>query len=160
MPMIEWPAWRYGPNGAAEVFNDEADVPKGWHDHPSKVITPEQTGGKPLATVTDKIPASKTGGAPVVVVDPLHDAKANATLRQQAGDVSSTLDADGWAWDGEKHSATKSLTTAGLWRMKVGVKRPDAKPGYPIDPNKAALDEAAKEGQDKPAPAPVVDLDL
>ncbi len=34
---IEWPSWRYGPDGAADVFESEADVPKGWQDHPSKV---------------------------------------------------------------------------------------------------------------------------
>lgn len=31
-----WPSWRYGPKGEAAVFESEADVPKGWHDHPSK----------------------------------------------------------------------------------------------------------------------------
>lgn len=32
-----WPAWYYGPDGAAEIFEKKADVPKGWQDHPSKV---------------------------------------------------------------------------------------------------------------------------
>jgi hypothetical protein len=34
---MSFPAWRYGPKGEAEVFQSEADVPKGWVDHPSKV---------------------------------------------------------------------------------------------------------------------------
>lgn len=33
-----FPAWRYGPNGAAEIFETEADVPEGWVDHPSLVV--------------------------------------------------------------------------------------------------------------------------
>lgn len=37
MSKKPWPAWYYGPNGAAEIFEKEADVPKGWEDHPSKV---------------------------------------------------------------------------------------------------------------------------
>lgn len=34
---VHWPAWYYGPDDAAEVFNSEDEVPEGWHDHPSKV---------------------------------------------------------------------------------------------------------------------------
>jgi hypothetical protein len=30
-----WPSWRYGPKGEAEVFNSESEVPKGWLEHPS-----------------------------------------------------------------------------------------------------------------------------
>ena len=33
----KWPAWFYGPNGAAQIFNHPDDVPKGWADHPDKV---------------------------------------------------------------------------------------------------------------------------
>lgn len=32
-----WPAWRYGPNGQSQIFDNEDDVPPGWEDHPSKV---------------------------------------------------------------------------------------------------------------------------
>lgn len=34
--MTHFPSWRYGPNGKSAVFESEADVPAGWHDHPSK----------------------------------------------------------------------------------------------------------------------------
>lgn len=37
MEKVQWPAWYYGPNGQAEVFESEALVPKGWVDHPSKL---------------------------------------------------------------------------------------------------------------------------
>jgi hypothetical protein len=29
-----FPSWRYGPNGEAEIFQTEAEVPKGWKDAP------------------------------------------------------------------------------------------------------------------------------
>jgi hypothetical protein len=32
-----FPAWFYGPNGEAEIFQAEEDVPAGWVDHPAKV---------------------------------------------------------------------------------------------------------------------------
>jgi hypothetical protein len=33
----EWPAWFYGPNGAAHIFNSPEEVPNGWASHPSLV---------------------------------------------------------------------------------------------------------------------------
>jgi hypothetical protein len=32
-----WPAWRYGPNGEAQIFASAGDVPEGWVKHPSKL---------------------------------------------------------------------------------------------------------------------------
>ncbi len=32
-----WPSWRYGPNDQCAIFASEADVPKDWEDHPSKI---------------------------------------------------------------------------------------------------------------------------
>lgn len=34
--MADWPAWFYGPNGEAAVFERPADVPPGWADEPGK----------------------------------------------------------------------------------------------------------------------------
>lgn len=34
-----WPSWRYGPNGEAEIFESEDQVPEGWLDHPAKFDT-------------------------------------------------------------------------------------------------------------------------
>lgn len=31
----KFPGWRYGPKGEAEIFQTEADVPKGWTDNPN-----------------------------------------------------------------------------------------------------------------------------
>lgn len=33
---VKWPGWFYGPNGEAEIFQSEDEVPKGWLDHPAK----------------------------------------------------------------------------------------------------------------------------
>jgi len=99
-----WPAWRYGPGGEAEIFASEADVPSGWKDHPSK----HEKGDKaaPPSPVSTPLP-SATGGE--------------------------ELDTHGWPWDAALHASSKTKTTAGLWRMKVGASRPDPKPGYPLD---------------------------
>lgn len=31
-----FPAWFYGPNGEAEIFESQAQVPAGWLDDPNK----------------------------------------------------------------------------------------------------------------------------
>lgn len=42
------------------------------------------------------------------------------------------VDAHGWPWAADMHASTRTMTKEGLWRMKVGVTRPDPKPGFPI----------------------------
>lgn len=37
MEKISAPAWFYGPNGQAKIFDDLSDVPAGWQDHPFQV---------------------------------------------------------------------------------------------------------------------------
>lgn len=44
----------------------------------------------------------------------------------------SEVDAHGWPWASDMHASTRTMTKEGLWRMKVGVTRPDPKPGFPI----------------------------
>jgi hypothetical protein len=89
----QWPAWRYGPDGEADVFENEADVPKGWKNHPSAFEKPAK------------------------------EAKAKPA-GEQAGNAD--VDAAGVAFDPALHAASRSFTSKGLWRMKVGVKRPEA----------------------------------
>jgi hypothetical protein len=126
----DFPAWYYGPEGQSDVFERAEDVPEGWQDHPSKVITPERTGSKPMPPRTDRVPADQRGAAPVV-------ASNNATSQQtggsgvDSGDQSNTLDACGHAWDASLHAKTQTKTKDGLWRMKVGVRRPPPAEGYP-----------------------------
>lgn len=40
--VVEFPAWRYGPNGEAEIFNAETEVPFGWTKQPGQVFVPRE----------------------------------------------------------------------------------------------------------------------
>ncbi len=99
-----WPSWRYGPNGESVLCENEAEVPKGFKDHPAAFDKPEKAE---KAEEAQKAPEeTKPTEAPAV-------------------------DASGAPFDPALHAATRTLTSAGLWRMKVGVKRPAA----PAAPN-------------------------
>jgi hypothetical protein len=130
MKTDSYPAWFYGPNGQSQIFQSDNEVPAGWQDHPSKIITPEKTGSKPFPPQTDRVPAAQRGAAPVT-------AKSNATAAETGGkpvdqgDQSNTVDAHGHAWDAKLHAKTQSMTKDGLWRMRVGVSRPAPKEGFP-----------------------------
>jgi hypothetical protein len=50
-----------------------------------------------------------------------------------AASPSDDVDAHGHPWSAELHASTKGKTKDGLWRMKVGVTRPDPLPGFPVD---------------------------
>ena len=54
----------------------------------------------------------------------------NASL-SDAG--SGEIDAHGHPWSADLHASTKGKTKDGLWRMKVGVSRPDPLPGFPAE---------------------------
>jgi len=128
---IPWPSWRYGPNGESQVFETASAVPAGWQDHPSKVVTAARSGSEPLPPQTDQVPPEQRGAAPVQQPnDATGEQSGGAARDTQISDVSNTLDADGWPWSAELHSATQSQTKAGLWRMKVGASRPDPKPSH------------------------------
>lgn len=43
------------------------------------------------------------------------------------------IDAHGYPWNEDMHASTKGKTKDGLWRMKVGITRPDPLPGFPRD---------------------------
>jgi hypothetical protein len=55
--MADWPAWFYGPNGEAEIFASEADVPDGWRDTPAPAVdapeTPKRGPGRPRRVADD-----------------------------------------------------------------------------------------------------------
>lgn len=53
------------------------------------------------------------------------------------------VDAHGWPWSADMHASTKGKTKEGLWRMKVGVSRPDPKPGFPVEDASPANQGAA-----------------
>lgn len=94
-----WPSWRYGPNGASKLCENEAEVPKGWVDHPEAA-----------EKLTEK--AAKTA--------------KEAETKPAGEETKADVDAAGVAFDPALHAASRSFTSKGLWRMKVGVKRPEA----------------------------------
>lgn len=132
-----WPAWRYGPKGEAAVFEAEKDVPKGWHDHPAKHGSDAgaaRTATQPANVTTTEKEAAKTTTEKGTSQDPA--ATANSGVGGEGKTAPSgnvELDTAGWPWTAELHASSKSKTKDGLWRMKVGVSRPDPKPGYPLD---------------------------
>ena len=58
------------------------------------------------------------------------------------------VDAHGHPWSADLHASTKGKTKDGLWRMKVGVSRPDPLPGFPADngANSAATGTSSETG--------------
>lgn len=90
----------------------------------------------------------ETGNVGLVSPAPTPTATASAAetaTAPQSSTVSSTdaeLDAAGVAWDPERHASTKSKTSAGLWRMKVGVSRPESE-GVPAAGNSGTGTSAA-----------------
>lgn len=65
---------------------------------------------------------------------------------------SAEVDAAGWPWSPDLHASTKGTTKEGLWRMKVGVSRPDPKPGFPkSDAGNSAPSSAASTASTAPA---------
>ncbi len=62
-----WPAWFYGPNGAAEVFESAKEVPAGWKDHPSKV----SGSGNAEKPADAPVPAKRGRKAKVEAVEPV-----------------------------------------------------------------------------------------
>jgi hypothetical protein len=131
MSFPEFPAWRYGPNGASVIVNSEDETPKGYVDHPSKVKDAADQSGS--GTKTARAPAGSTASAAQAAktteaksqtaTDPKVAAKSG--VPGAAASSSEDVDAAGTKFDPALHAATKSKTKAGLWRMKVGVARPE-----------------------------------
>lgn len=100
MEKLTYPAWFNGPKGETEIFKAPEDVPTGWTSGAEKIAA-EKSDKKPA----DKKPADKKPD------------------EKPADTGTAEIDADGHVFDPELHTGTK--TKAGLWRMKVGVKRPE-----------------------------------
>lgn len=143
----EFPQWAYGPGGASAVFNSAEEIPAGWVDHPSKVKGAADTSDSGVKTpitsangpVSEAKVAKSTTAASQTALDPAKAATTGVagmgstpatgdTASQPTGsDVSGNtaeVDAQGHPFDANLHAATRSKTKDGLWRMKVGVKRP------------------------------------
>lgn len=61
----DWPAWRFGPDGAKEVFQSAEEVPPGWHDHPSKVEQEAAPSEAQQSSPPAAAPSPPSSAAPV-----------------------------------------------------------------------------------------------
>lgn len=146
----QFPQWAYGPGGAADVFNSADEIPAGWVDHPSKVKGAADTSDSGVKTpvasangdVSEAKVAKSTTAESQTHTDPAKAATAGVAgmgSTQASGDTASKLtggeavelDAHGHAFDPALHAATRSKTKDGLWRLKVGGKRPAPAEGFP-----------------------------
>ena len=94
-----------------------------WFDGPN--------GEKQIFNSADEVSAGWTTGAEKrpATKEPVSQTSTPTPTKSDIAE----LDAHGHPWSADLHSPTKSKTTAGLWRMKVGATRPDPAPGYPLD---------------------------
>lgn len=72
MNAQHWPSWWYGPKGESAVFESANDVPRGWHNHPSKHENADSAA--PVEEQKTRAPAkakSKAGRKPKAAAAPL-----------------------------------------------------------------------------------------
>jgi hypothetical protein len=93
-------------------------------------------GGASLAAVAvaeaPKVSKSNTG-APTPSTDTVTD-HVTSVLEVTETVADGEVDAHGHPWNEELHASTKGKTKDGLWRMKVGVSRPDPVAGFTVEP--------------------------
>lgn len=119
MKNSNWPAWYSSPDGKESAIFDNAEaVPADWTTGAEKA--------KPKRGNSDVSPApadpALTNANPNAV-----SSAAEKADKQAASSGTEEFDAAGWPWSADLHASTKAKTKDGLWRMKVGVRRPAAK---------------------------------
>lgn len=93
-----------------------------------------------VASDTGKSPAPIIAEVVPVVAQSADTVEASPAAVEVSDD--GTLDAHGWPWSDDLHASTKGVTKDGLWRMKVGVSRPDPKPGFPMSSADAVAEKS------------------
>lgn len=127
MKKLTWPAWFNSPDGkTSAIFETAEDVPSGWTSGAEK----QTTGEKPAAKSTPT-PSPTPAAAAKTPAATANSGVGGEGKTAPSGNVE--LDTAGWPWTAELHASSKSKTKDGLWRMKVGVARPEPAPGYPLD---------------------------
>lgn len=84
------------------------------------------SGGPIIPGVTTK--ENPTAAAPAPVAE---QSTASGAAEASPAATDGVVDAHGHPWDENLHASTKTQTKEGLWRMKVGVTRPEPLPGFP-----------------------------
>ena len=100
MDEKNWPAWYYGPKGAAAVFQSQSEVPEGWVEHPALV-------GQPAGTTLASIDTAQADDAADVEIP-----------------IAKVVDASGVPWDAAINTPNRAQTVAGLWQLLPGKSRP------------------------------------
>ena len=130
-------------------------------DRPETVASKGNENAKPVTSL------ASVGDATQVLENPASAGTGpTATTDASPSDDANEIDAHGWPWSPELHASTKGQTKDGLWRMKVGVTRPDPKPGFPktietpsetstISQASAAVSGATEPAGSTPTEAPV-----
>jgi hypothetical protein len=86
----------------------------------------------PTAAASPDTGQSSGGGETLAQESPA-SAGTGETAQTDASPSDGEIDAHGHPWSADLHASTKGKTKDGLWRMKVGVTRPDPLPGFPKD---------------------------
>lgn len=123
--------------------------------------------GASVTPATPSASATAPSSTPAPVVGSSDHAATSSNATTAASPSDGERDAAGVVWDAEKHASTKGKTNAGLWRMKVGVKRPagegeDAIPGNGTGTETATPSSIATSSDataTSPAPANTVEED-
>lgn len=103
------------------------------------------TGGMRAAPVEAPKP---TAAAPTIAVEQSGSVVEASPAATDDGEV----DAHGHPWNAELHAATKGKTKDGLWRMKVGVVRPDPVAGFTAAPTTSTTEAGTESAQATSAP--------
>jgi hypothetical protein len=99
---------------------------------PSGVASQDTAGRSGQSGNGESSGQSSTSTTATSDASPIDDGRGLTTVRSDdAG--SGEIDAHGHPWSAELHASTKGKTKDGLWRMKVGVSRPDPLPGFPVE---------------------------
>lgn len=99
--------------------------------------------GAGAASAAPALAAAPSGNAATTDAAPSAAASPSASVAEASPPVATDdsanapagsdgeIDAHGHPWSADLHASTKGKTKDGLWRMKVGVSRPDPLPGFP-----------------------------
>lgn len=112
----------------------------------SASVIAASSAGNPVSVLPVTAPVSGGGETPVQESQASVGSGQTATNTASPSEVppgAEGVDAHGWPWSADMHASTGNKTKDGLWRMKVGVSRPDPKPGYPLDQGNSAAQTGA-----------------
>jgi hypothetical protein len=95
---------------------------------------------------------SGNGSTATTGASPSDDGRGLTTVSNDDAD-NGEIDAHGHPWSPDLHASTKGKTKDGLWRMKVGVSRPDPLPGFPVESDTDTGTSSATDTTSATAPA-------